>query len=541
MARVVRRRQVEKNLEESQAITCMVVDEDFLRQIRPIAKLEYFIIPFAQTIAKWCIEYWDTFEEAPGMQIEDIFFAKEKKGEIDEDHADVIRNFLTTLSSEYEKEEERSTEYWLSVTEIYFRKRNMEILKDDITRHLEIGRIDDAETIFSDFITPCRETNNHINPFNNESAIREGFTKIVEPLFRIPGDLGKVVNDMFVKDALVAIMGPEKRGKTWWLMFLSIMAARAGVNVAFFAVGDMTEPQMTVRYHVMNAKRSNKAKYCSERLLPILDCYHNQTGACFLRSRLGDDDLFDTDSSDKVEKFMTFEQNPTWIPCTYCQRDKEFQKEYKGAVWYKKKEATDPLHWRSAYRLGQEFVKKKMGGDKHFRLSCHANTSINIKGVRGILAKWKKEGFEPGLVAIDYADILAPEDPKKEFRHQQNDTWKAMRKGSQELENLWLTATQADAGSYDEEILGARNFSEDKRKYSHVTGILTLNQKPEEKKAGVMRIGQMFLREDDFDINQTVTVLQSLATGQPVMGSFITPKKEKPQKTQKEKSKWEGK
>lgn len=538
MARVVRRRQVEKNLEESQAIICMVVDENFLRQIRPITKLEYFIIPFAQTIAKWCIEYWDDFEEAPGMQIEDIFSAKEKKGEIDEDHSDVIRNFLTTLSSEYEREEERSTEYWLSVTETYFRKRNLEILKDNISRNLENGAIDDAETIFSDFTKPGRETNSHINPFGNEAAIRTAFTKTIEPLFRVPGELGKVVNDMFSADALVAIMGPEKRGKTWWLMFLSILAAKSKLNVAFFAVGDMTEPQMTVRYHVMNSKKSNKQRYCNERLLPILDCRKNQTGECFLRSRLGEDDLFDTDSSDKIEKMMTFEQNPSWVPCTYCQRDKEFQQEYAGAVWYKKKDATDPLHWRSAYRSGQEFIKKKMGGDKHFKLSCHPNTSINIKEISAILTSWKNtQGFDAQVIFIDYADILAPEDPRKEFRHQQNETWKAMRKMSQERNCLVVTATQANALSYEQDTLAENNFSEDKRKYSHVTGILTLNQKPEEKKAGVMRIGQMFLREDDFDINQTVTVLQSLATGQPVMGSFITPKKEKPQK-EKSKNKY---
>jgi hypothetical protein len=66
------------------------------------------------------------------------------------------------------------------------------------------------------------------------------------------------------------------------------------------------------------------------------------------------------------------------------------------------------------------------------------------------------------------------------------------------------------------------NFSEDKRKFSHATAFLTLNQTPEEKRLGVIRIGELFVREKKYDINKQVTVLQCLDLGKPYITSFFT-------------------
>jgi hypothetical protein len=84
-----------------------------------------------------------------------------------------------------------------------------------------------------------------------------------------------------------------------------------------------------------------------------------------------------------------------------------------------------------------------------------------------------------------------------------------------------LTATQADAASYDKESLDESNFSESKGKYGQVNVIWTLNQTPEEKKEGVIRFGQMFRREDEYDTKKHCTVMQCLSIGRPYMGSYL--------------------
>ena len=109
---------------------------------------------------------------------------------------------------------------------------------------------------------------------------------------------------------------------------------------------------------------------------------------------------------------------------------------------------------------------------------------------------------------IDYPDILAPEDPRQEKRHQINDTWKALRRLSQVLHCCVIAPTQADADAYKGKTQSMSNFSEDKRKMSHVTGMLGLNQTDEEKMAGVMRLNWIVLREAEFVSSQCLYVAQ---------------------------------
>ena len=94
--------------------------------------------------------------------------------------------------------------------------------------------------------------------------------------------------------------------------------------------------------------------------------------------------------------------------------------------------------------------------------------------------------------------------------------WKALRRLSQEKHCLVMAPTQADAASYDAYTLTAKNFSEDKRKLGHVTGMLGLNQIEEEKVAGIMRLNWIVLREAPFSIDRFLYVGQCL----PLARSF---------------------
>ena len=123
------------------------------------------------------------------------------------------------------------------------------------------------------------------------------------------------------------------------------------------------------------------------------------------------------------------------------------------------------------------------------------------------------EGFIPDVIVIDYADILAPEDPRQQPRDQVNETWKALRRLSQERHCLVIAPTQANAASYDKWVQGMHNFSEDKRKLAHVTGMLGLNQTEEEKALHVMRLNWIVLRESPFNAQQCLWVGQCLEIG----------------------------
>jgi hypothetical protein len=105
-------------------------------------------------------------------------------------------------------------------------------------------------------------------------------------------------------------------------------------------------------------------------------------------------------------------------------------------------------------------------------------------------------------------------------RHGENHKWKRARGLAQKFNALVVTPTQADGNSYDQESLTEKNYSEDKRKYSHVTGFLALNQTAEDAVLMKIRIGR-FMTRNMKKTKAQVTVLQSIQRGLVHVGSFF--------------------
>ena len=205
------------------------------------------------------------------------------------------------------------------------------------------------------------------------------------------------------------------------------------------------------------------------------------------------------------------------MPCSFCQR--KYPDAFKGAVWYQDAE-TQRLDFQYAVKHAQKLAKRYR--TQPFKLSTYPTKTVNIKMVNAQLDIWEStEGWTPDFVIFDYADILAPEDPRKEFRHQQNESWEAMRALSLDRKCCVITATQASKETHKKRQVGVTDISEDKRKLAHVTNMIALNQTPEEKRAGIMRISQLAVREDEFDVEANVCVLQQLRVGNPCIASYF--------------------
>src|SRR5690606_10442718 len=159
---------------------------------------------------------------------------------------------------------------------------------------------------------------------------------------------------------------------------------------------------------------------------------------------------------------------------------------------------------------------------RNFRVSTHTSGSLTVNGMLSILDLWERQdGFVSDMIVVDFADIMAS-DLKGEPRHQENDKWMRLRGLSQKKHALVVTATWTDSASYKVNTLSLSNFSEDKRKFGHVTAMYGLNQDPKnrEKQLGIMRINEIVLREDAFSQYNQVSVLQNLSRGQPTLASF---------------------
>ncbi len=505
------RKKVEEN-PERKIVLGMVVSDRFCKEVQPILRQDLLQTPFMSTVIEWCQEYFEQFEKAPGVHIEDIYEKHLQEGNLEDAQEELIAELLLSLSDEYGRSDNFNENYLLDQAEKYFEKRNLLTTANEIRTSLKNDDIYRAKIA----LTEHKEVNSPktlgINPLIDTEEMRKAFSYSSEPLYKLPGVAGDFVNDMLVRSGFVVLLGPEKRGKTWMLIEHSIQARKAGLNVAFISAGDMTAEELQLRYATRFTARHPNPKFCKEILIPTLDCKHNQDDSCDKPERLCDFGIFD----EEKKTLFPFEEAEDYTPCAVCRRKRDF----KPSSWFRKREEIKPLEWQEAAKAGQK-LDRRWGKKARLLLAAFPNGTLSIQGLEAQLDIWENhQNFIPDVIITDYMDLLEDDKREDSYRHKINNIWKTARKISQERHCLFLSATQSDAASYYVKWLGMQHFSESKTKNAHITGIITLNQTMEEKKRKIMRLGKLLTREDDFLQNKGVVVLQSPETGRPLLNSY---------------------
>jgi hypothetical protein len=318
-------------------------------------------------------------------------------------------------------------------------------------------------------------------------------------------------------------LAPEKRGKTFLLLDLAMRAVRQKRKVAFFQAGDMNETQQLIRICIYLTKTSNKEKYCGKQWQVVKDCTLNQINDCDLADRECDFGVFEERSFQDVRKEVTrdelieaYESNPGYAPCHNCMA---YKTRSIGAPWLVPINVKGPIDSNDAEKAIEDFFIKHK---RYFRLSTHPNGTLSVNKAKEIKKGWEKEGFISDVDIFDYGGIMVANNNQTEERHKQNAVFKDLRNNSQTgNEPLTITVDQSDADSYKRNSLGISNYSEAKAKYGHLTASFSLNQDPEgrEQKIGLMRIGELMLREGE-KTGREVTLLQNLKRGRPFLGSY---------------------
>ena len=216
--------------------------------------------------------------------------------------------------------------------------------------------------------------------------------------------------------------------------------------------------------------------------------------------------------------------NPKYVPCTECLRGSaEHRADYEGAIYWRIRDKVEPLTSGQHFEAKQEFYKKYRLSERTApMIANYAADELSLSKLRSLLERLKNIGRLPRILILDYMDLLGAERYTNDFRNSQFEIWKGIRGIAKEYGILIVTATQANAASYHQDLLDESNFSEDKRKNGLVTALVGLNQTPREKEMGVMRLNTILARDGYFDKRKTVTVLQCLQMGQPMLGSYWT-------------------
>ena len=506
---------------ERKIIIGLITSTEFLREIEGEWNPMYIESRAGRMISDWCWEYFKEYKEAPMQEIETIFMSKLKKG-IDKELANEIEeDILPTLSEEYVKE--RKSAHLLQKARDYFVERQIQIHVDQLSTLLDKGKTDEAKLKVEAFKIKEKSEIKGVD-FSDPSSlekVKQAFDDVYQNVIKFSGALGDFFNDDLVRGSLIGIQASEKRGKTFFLLELMMTAYEQGRNVVFFQAGDMTEAQQIVRIGIYLTQRSNKEKYIGTRYIPVKDCINNQKDNCNKKIRACDFGLFgeemntreDITREDLIE---AYESNPDYKPCYNCLA---WNTHKWGTPWIQKIEVKKVLTRKDAIQAFDKFFVK---AGRSIKLISFLTGTLTATMMKNQLQEWKeKEGFVPDVILCDYPDIMDSE-IKGEFRHQENDKWMKLRSISQEFNACLIVPTQAKSTSYKKETMSRDDYSEDKRKYAHVTAMYGLNQDPDgrEKQIGIMRINRLVLREGEFIESECVHVLQHLAIGRPNLGSY---------------------
>lgn len=507
----MRRREIDTTLER-RILIGLIVSDVFCRKVLPVVRVEYFTLPYARRIITWVREYYEKYEKAPFRHIQDIF--EVERSRIKPAEAELIEEFLFTLSKQYEGESDLNVDYLVDQAFFYFRKRSLEILSDSIRVYLDRDEVEEAESVLRGYKEVAREVGGWENPFDPGTLLEVFETENVE-LFRFPGVLGEFVGPL-ERGWLVGVMGPFKRGKSWMLQEFAVQAVVSGRRTLYISL-EMPARQVKSR---LIKRIAGKGFEEGDFLYPVFDCKKNQYGTCTRTERASKVSL-----KKKRKELYSFTEAPKdYKPCTYCREHK--LPDYEPALWFTTMKKTK-LSYQEAVRVAESFTL--MYGDK-LRIKSYPAFSATVFQVMSDIENLEyAEDFVPDVIVIDYADIMRSTSRDEDFWVKIDEIWKTLKRLAMEKHCLVVTGTQTNRGALSKKSVSQEDTAEDIQKLGHVDLLLTLNQTPKEKEAGLMRVGILAKREGDFSTLKQVAILTNLKTGQFLLDSewWEVPEEEK--------------
>lgn len=455
--------------DERRVVIGMITDPVVLGRIETRWTGKEFASRWSNIVGGWCVEHWRRHQEAPGKLIESRFERWREKAK-DEATVKLVDRFLSGINGEYEEQtKDQNSDYLIDLAGSHFNRVRVAKLKEQLDRDLEDGDPGKSIERIASFSQMDLGVGSAVDVLEDAGAVMAAFSEGQDALVTYPGDLGRFYGEVFCREAFVTWMGPEKRGKSFALMDFVVRSVTQRRKTAYFEVGDMGQRLTIRRLAGRIAKQPIRARDLTVDW-PVK--------------------LFREDGDVK------------------CDREP--------------REFDDVLSWRNAVKAMDKLKRMKTKTNVPLlKLSSHPNSSIAVGGIESQLEVWERDGWIADCVVIDYADILAPPPGKRDERDQINSSWQQLRALAQRRHCCVVTATQADAASYDKDLIRPKNFSGDKRKLAHVTAMIGLNQTETEKKQGTMRLNFVVLREGDFSVSRCVHVAQCLPLGNPAVKSLM--------------------
>lgn len=493
-------------VEEKRIIVGLITSSEFAKKIMPILDIDYFTNSYLKTIASWCVAFFQEHEKAPNQHINDIY--ESYSATMKEAESELISSLLKLLSDQYDPESV-NVDYLLNCARDYFRKRELEIVVNNVSVLKEKGEYDEAEEEIERFKKVKLVLNSgHLINIGDIDQVTEIYKKRDEEdkyFFKMPGDLGKYLGN-FKRGDVIGYYAAAKKGKSWVLVDHFKHAILQKRRTIFWSI-EMTQseilPRILKSFKPMTKEEGNYD-------YPVFDCIKNQTGEC--ADRL---------SGVIVRDGNTMIEDPSHVPCTLC-RSNEGKHKFEMTVHKQKifREADDIFTVRNL--INGKLRSKGMADTfkKYARLAVHPKYTLTYeKMVQDIEAFENSEGFIPDVFIIDYVDILDIGSKFDDYRAV-DEAWKLLARLAGEYNVLVITATQANKEGHKAEVLDSTHQAGFYGKNQHVNLMCGLNQKPEEKEQGIIHYGITEARSQVYTPGRMCTCLMDLKAGISYLDSY---------------------
>jgi hypothetical protein len=503
----LRRRVVDTKIEE-QILTGMIISDVFCRDISPLLSKETIETPYLAKVIKWCQDYFEEYKQAPGIHIQDIF--EVEKENLDAPEQEAITNILIKLSEQYEV---------TTINDEYLKDEAIKLIRIRALKHsaaqttllVDAGRIDEAEKVHKAYREISFQTSGWEDPFRPEVMENHFADERARKsyLFQLPGAIGSFMGP-FERNWLVGILAPAKRGKTFWaieFVVQSIFARRKSIMISL----EMNLPRTRKRIYKRLTAMSDENK---DYIYPVFDCIKNQDNTCNKALRKNGTRLLDSDGQKPI-----YDPDLKYSTCAVCRGNKDFV----PATWLTSVRVEKMRHRKAIKMMRAQAAQLgyNEASGSNLRILAYPAFSANLSRIRGDIEKLIDNGFIPDSIAIDYPDILAPEDGRITGRERIDQTWKTLKGMTDEMHCCIFAPSQANRGSFDKKNVVQTDAAEDIRKIANCDLFLAINQTPQEKRASVTRISRIASRDADFDQYRSVICLQQLALGQICLDSYL--------------------
>lgn len=454
---------------ERQILTGVITNRQVLAAVAQLWDGKLFSARWGNIIAGWCVDHYRKFRKPPGRDVASLFDRWAEANARDKDTVGLVGAFLADLSNEYAgRRKAVDAAYTIDLAKEYFEKVRLRNLRDELDALIADGDTAAAWTRVQETKRVEIGNGSMINPFRDRAALERAMTEVKDPVVTFPGALGEFFGKSLEREGFIAFQASEKRGKSTFLLDVTWAAMEQGRKVVMFQLGDLSQGQFLRRLY---ARACGRPFYATAPGKPLL--IPNYLGPPTTEGGLPD----------------VRHDERTWDA---------------------------GVSLKHATKVAMKAVKKF--GKDQYRLSVHPARSLSVEGVTEVLNRWEgDEGWKPDIAVFDYAELFKPMNGKAETRDQINATWVGLAGLRLEKKCLVVTATQADAASYDATVQTMSNFSEDKRKYSHVTGTVAINQTDEEKALGIWRLNWLTGRDWDYTSSKCVYVAGCSAIQRPFM------------------------